>query len=476
MFEDLKSWTLVYYVSEWLIRLVMLFYVPQRRLPAAARSWLLLIFILPWPGLILYAFFGRAYPTPHRAALHRLAVEKFHSAGRELLPRPLDPDQLPPDVRSTALLSQNLGLFGPLGGNRLELLTDYQGSVRRLVEDIDAARAHVHLLYYIFADDATGHTVANALGRAVKRGVKCRVLIDTLGSKRWLSGIEARLTTQGVEVHTLLPYRWYRPSKGRMDLRNHRKIAVIDCCVGYVGSQNLVDADFKPGIIYEELVVRAAGPIAAHLQAIFLADRFFETENAPIDRVVFPAIEAAGDSQAQVLPSGPGFPQANNQRMFVNLILSARKRVVLTTPYFIPDEGLLQALEIAVKRGVEVHLVVSRISDQLLVGMAQRSYYEQLLEIGVRLHRYHERLLHAKHMSVDETVAVIGSSNMDIRSFLLNAEVSLLIYDPKIVAQLNAVQERYFTQSDLLTAEEWRKRPLRVRVMQNTARLVDSLL
>src|SRR5205823_5496108 len=161
------------------------------------------------------------------------------------------------------------------------------------------------------------------------------------------------------------------------------------------------------------------------------------------------------------------FPQPNNQRLFVSLLHVARKRVVLTTPYFVPDEGLLQAVETAVKRGVEVRLIVSEQIDQFLVGLAQRSYYEQILEAGVHIHRYHESFLHAKHMTVDDRLAVVGSSNLDIRSFMLNAEVSLLVYDAQVVAALNAVEQRYLAGSHELTAEEWRRRSFGTRMLQN---------
>ena len=348
MSHHVAIWSSVYFWSEWLIRIVMLVYVPQRRSPSAARAWLLFIFMLPWPGLILYGVFGRAYLSRRRLALQRQALERLQTAGSKFLPASVSPDELPAEVRGTARLAENLGRFGPVGGNRLELLADYDAAIDRLAEDIDGATDHVHLLYYIFADDAATRRVSDALARAVLRGVECRVLLDSHGSKKWLSTLVPRLTKAGVEVHELLPYRLFRPNPAHVDLRNHRKIAVIDGRIGYVGSQNLVNACFKPGIVYEELVVRAVGPVVAQLQAIFVADHYFETERVENEPGTFPVIAQAGDSLAQVLPSGPGFPQANNQRLFVNLIHTARQRVVITTPYFIPDEGLLQALEIAV--------------------------------------------------------------------------------------------------------------------------------
>ena len=209
--------------------------------------------------------------------------------------------------------------------------------------------------------------------------------------------------------------------RARFDMRNHRKIAVLDGKIGYVGSQNLVDRAFKPGIVNRELVARVRGPLVAQLQAVLLADRYYETEERIGELGHFPPFEEAGSVFAQCLPSGPGYSQENNQRLIVSLIHAANERVVLTTPYFIPDEPLYQAMQTAATRGVEVHLVVSRDLDQLLVGYAQRSFYDQLLAAGVQIHIYYEYFLHAKHLSVDGDIALVGSSNFDIRSFALNA-------------------------------------------------------
>jgi cardiolipin synthase len=259
-------------------------------------------------------------------------------------------------------------------------------------------------------------------------------------------------------------------------LRNHRKIAVIDGRVGYTGSQNLVDAAFKPGIIYEELVVRAAGPVVLQLQATFAVDWFLETEQVLDAPEFFPPPETAGTVIAQVLPSGPDYPVTNVQRLLVALIHGAQERVVITTPYFIPDEALLQALQTATLRGVEVHLIVSRVADQVLVCLAQRSYYTDLLRMGIHIHLFQEKLLHAKHTSIDGELAVIGSSNMDIRSFVLNAEVSLAIYDTEAVARLRAEQERTLANCKPLLLDDWVRRSRWAKFAENLARLMSPLL
>jgi cardiolipin synthase len=475
--SDTSTWGIVYYLSEWVIRLVMLVVVPFRRPPAAANSWLLLVFFQPWVGLALYLIIGRPeLPRWRMEKLRRLRPELERVADRlRGHPNVFQPE-LSPRLMQGVKLAQNLADLPVLGGNAADLLADYSESIARLVADIDAAREHVHLLYYIYADDATGQQVTDALARAVKRGVTCRVLIDAVGARRPLRTLLPKLAAAGVLVHRVLPTGLLRLGRVRMDLRNHRKIAVIDGLVGYTGSQNLVNADFKRGIVYEELVVRVTGPVVLGLQFVFVSDWYLETDELLDTPAVFPLPPVTGDVPAQPLPSGPGWAPAAIERVVVALIHGARERVVITTPYFIPDTALLQALQTAVLRGVEVHLVVSKIADQLLVSLAQKSYYDQLLEAGVRVHLYREAFLHAKHLSVDGEVALIGSSNMDIRSFLLNAEIALVFYSKDVAARLRAEQERYFAHSDLLDAAEWRRRALVSKVAENTARLMSALL
>ncbi|HKB39126.1 MAG TPA: phospholipase D-like domain-containing protein, partial [Gemmataceae bacterium] len=259
-------------------------------------------------------------------------------------------------------------------------------------------------------------------------------------------------------------------------LRNHRKIAVIDGRIGYTGSQNLVDAQLKEGIAYEDLMVRVTGPVVLELQYVFASDWFLETSEVLDGESEFPSPEIAGDVPAQALPSGPAFPTQNNQRFFVALVHGAQKRVVLTTPYFIPDEPLLQAMQTAAQRGVEVHLVVSERGDSRLVTLAQESYFEELLEAGVRVHLYRKNFLHSKHLSIDDAVAMIGTSNLDIRSFALNAELMLTIYDRGVAAGLAAEEERYFARSTLLTLATWEERSFWRKLGQNLCRLFSPLL
>jgi cardiolipin synthase len=475
--HDASSWAIALYVSEWLIRLAMVVIVPFRRSPDAARGWLLLVLFAPWPALLLYWLIGRpTFPSWRRERVKRLPQLLSVTAERIAKLTRSEPLQLSARIARAATLVQNLGQMPVVNGNSVDLLSDYQGMIDRLVADIDSARFHVHLLFYIFADDATGRQVMDALRRASARGVACRVLIDALGSRPWIDNVRAILQADKVTVRAALPVNLFRRKSARADLRNHRKIAVIDGRIGYAGSQNIVDPGFRAGIVNKELMVRVRGPVVLELQSVFIADWFLETDEALDEQDLLPGPSVAGQVPAQVLPSGPDYPGAVIVSLIVAAIHTARERVVIATPYFVPSEPLLDALQTAALRGVEVHLIVSRVTDQHLVRLAQRSYYAELMAIGVRIRLYRDGLLHAKNLAIDDDLAVIGSSNVDIRSFVLNSEVTLVLYDRAVSARLRAEQDGYFAGSDPLSPSEWDKRPFAVKIAENLGRLVSPLL
>jgi cardiolipin synthase len=281
----------------------------------------------------------------------------------------------------------------------------------------------------------------------------------------------------------MLPVQPFKGRYQRPDLRNHRKILVIDGEVGFMGSQNIIDRSYnKPGNLrrglkWKELVVRVEGPIVSGLEAIFITDWYLETGEAPMREIVPLGQEGAvQDLDCQVVPSGPGYNNENNLKLFLALMYAAEERIILTSPYFVPDEAMLRAISGATQRGVHVELFVSEIGDQALVYHAQRSYYEALLRAGVKIWLYQAPyILHSKHFTIDDDVAVIGSSNMDIRSFELNMEISLLVRGASFVREMRAVEDGYRSESRELTLDEWMTQPLRSTVLDNLARLTSAL-
>jgi cardiolipin synthase len=325
--------------------------------------------------------------------------------------------------------------------------------------------------------------IFDALARAVQRGLVVRVMYDSLSTNRYPKHKEMkqRLIDDGVLVQPMLALKF--PGKGyvRPDLRNHRKLVVIDGEIGYTGSQNLVQRDYhrKDDIYYDEMVVRLKGPIAMQLAAVFVSDWFSETGVLLDydDSSKVPAkIERHGDSLAQVLPSGPGYDDENNLKLFTALIHLAQKRIVIVNPYFVPDDALTNAITSATHRGVEVIMINSEAMDQWMVGHAQRSFYEPFLRAGVKIYLYKAPiLLHSKFMTVDDEVATIGSSNLDLRSFFLDLEVTLIAYDHKVVKELQKIEAQYLAKSTEIQLKQWLKRPKLQNLMDNIARLTSAL-
>jgi cardiolipin synthase len=299
------------------------------------------------------------------------------------------------------------------------------------------------------------------------------VLIDPVGSFKWVGRTTAKLRAAGVEVRKALPFRLIR-ARTRRDMRNHRKLFVIDGRIGYVGSQNIVTRDFKRGIVNQEMLLRVTGPVVAGMNAVFRADWFLETEEHLDQEVELPA--PTGDAILQVMPSGADYPLEGFETLITWQIHAAQERVTIVTPYLIPDDDLIGAIRTARARGVEIDLIVSAVADQLLVSLAQSSYYEPILREGVRIHRYRDKLLHAKSVSIDRRLGIVGSSNVDLRSFQLNEEVSLLLLDEPSVAELEKAQRAYIECSDLLELDEWCRRSRPRKLAENLARLMGPLL
>jgi cardiolipin synthase A/B len=478
--EAVLPWSLIIYISEWLVRLIMLGIVVERHPPRTAMTWLLVIFFLPWPGLLLYLFIGENRLPRRRLSKRKALLARLEGVRERYVPHAdnvtatLDKKFLP-----TVTLAEKLGYMPIMFGNQATLLADTDTVFDRLVEDIAGAQDHVHLLFYIFAVDEVGHRVIAALERAVARGVKCRLLVDAQGSRHFLRKMSPRLVEKGIELYPALPVSLLRAAVARIDIRNHRKIAVIDGRIAYAGSLNIVDAGYgRRDMNWYDLMVRLTGPVVLELQAVFVGDWFAESDELLDGPRIFPQTsnpEGHG-AAVQSLPSGPLFPAENYQRLVVSALHAARHRVVITTPYFVPDEVFLEAMETAALQGAEVELIVPLNFDQILVANATRAYYERLLTSGVTIYLFNKGLLHAKSMTIDGSLAFLGSSNFDIRSFALNFEINLIFYDTGIAEGLRQHQDWCRARSQRLTLEQWQQRPRYQRITQNIIKLLSPVL
>lgn len=485
LFTVVPGWlTIVLGAVYVIIAIAALGIIPGNRRPSAAMAWILLILFLPYVGVILFLLLGSNSIGRRRSRNQAQANEiiREHTTAAELREEDYKGAEW---LRTVVALNRTLGALSSQSGNSSQVITGYQDSIDAMTEEINRAQRYVNVEFYIMSvDNATG-TFFDALERAHLRGVTVRVLFDHIGSLR-VPGYRRmirRLKSIGLQWRPMLPIsplqgRWRRP-----DLRNHRKIVVVDGRVAFIGSQNIIAAGYNKWVpfgvrrIWVDLMTRMEGDVVTAINTVFATDWYNETDELLVEELQpYPRDEPAGDVTAQVLPSGPGYATENNLQLFNTLIYSAQERISITSPYFVPDESLLRAVTTAAQRGVAVELFVSERGDQFLVHHAQQSYYLALLEAGVRIFLYPKPfVLHAKHFCIDDKVTVIGSSNMDMRSFELNLEVSLMMLGAKTVESIRAVEDQYRQRSLELSIEQWRIRSPAAKFVDNVARLTASL-
>ncbi|MFY2764018.1 cardiolipin synthase [Arenimonas sp. MALMAid1274] len=417
----------------WIAYLLVLagWIVLQKREPIATLSWLLSLALLPVLGLVIYHFFG-----PQRIKRQSLRRSRARRGIEEALP----PRALPGDDCATvARLAQASTGFAASTATRVDLLVGGKATYAALLEAIAAATHHLHVEYYIFEPDRTGTLVRDALVTKARAGVRVRLLLDAMGSGRLSRRFLAPLVDAGVEIAWFHPMRvrWlWRP---RLNLRNHRKLLVVDGCLAFTGGINITD-DENEGLnpdAFHDIHLRLEGEVVRWLQVAFLEDWHYATKVALRDQNLWPDLPK-GEIHAQVLPAGPDTPWEAIHRVQVEAIHQANRRVWLVTPYFVPGEAARMALASAALRGLEVRVIVPARSDSRIVSAAARSYYDDLLAAGVKIHEYGPRMLHSKALLVDDETCLVGSANFDHRSFRLNFELSLLVNDAVLGAALEA--------------------------------------
>lgn len=482
--ETLPSWAiLILTLLDFAIRVLALGIIPGNRRPTTAMAWLLCIFIVPTLGLLLFVLFGN-FRLSRRRRAQQDAVNTRIRAGTTDLEEMESRYDGPEWVASAAELNKTLGSLPMVDGNSVELLPGYPDSIKAMAEAVRGAKSFVNAEFYIMSTDHVTDDLLTAMEEAAERGVEVRVLFDHLGSLRikGYKNLKARLRASKIRWRPMLPLNPLHGQWRRPDLRNHRKIMVIDGEIAFTGSQNLIEPSYnnprhrKVGREWVELMACMRGPIVTTLNVAFATDWLSETDESLERQLEHRPEPHPGNVTAQVVPSGPGFVTENNLRLFNTLIYSAQHRISLCSPYFVPDDSLLYAVTTAAQRGVEVELFVSEKGDQFLVHHAQQSYYKALLEAGVRIYLYKAPfVLHAKHFTIDNEVAVLGSSNMDMRSFSLNLEVSVMLLGEDIVQRIRAVEDTYRDISHELLLEDWMKRPMKVKYVDNVARLTAVL-
>lgn len=446
--------------------------------PTSAIAWCLAVVMMPFVGALLFWEFGYNY-------LHRMAKKKRRQASSFLSRHPprtdvakRGPSEVSPAAHELSVLASRADAFPVTNGNGVELYDDTGHAFAALLESIGKAQQHVHAEFFIIRNDDIATRFIAALAERARQGVAVRLLYDAWGSV-WLRKSTLRpLIEAGGEVRPFLPLSPPR-SMLHFNLRNHRKIVTIDGRIGFTGGMN-IGAEYLGENSYfgywRDSFARIEGPAASALQRIFAEDWDFSGGESLNDEQLFPHIDPCGDDLVQVVASGPDQEVNSIREIYLMAILAARSRLWLASPYFIPDEGLIDALRVARYRGVEVRLLTILRPDHYLSYYAGRYYWNELLSLGVKVHLYRQGMMHSKLMLVDSDWAIVGSANLDRRSLHLNFEVGCMLYSPRRIEELDAAFQKDLAKSIELDAKEFMARPLLTRVLENGCRLLAPSL
>lgn len=450
------------------------------RTPTSRVAWVAVILFVPLLGVIAYFLLGET-------SIGRERVRKLKAAEAHL--------QLPTDQEHALVglssdhvalfdLIQSINGFAPVKGNSVELAANSDAAIDGLVADIAAAQESIHISFYIWLDDTNGGKVVEAICAAAQRGIMCRVMVDALGSRAFVRGHRwAQMRDAGAHLAVALNdiHRAGNFALGRVDLRNHRKIVVIDNSISYVGSQNCADPAFrtKPKFApWEDIFFRCEGPLVRQEQWLFLTE--WEAETGEILASDFtrarPVAEIPDGIVGAMFGTGPTSRAGAMSEVFVASIYAARNELTISTPYFVPDSAMLSALCAAPRRGVKTTLIVPKRNDSWFVGAAAHSNYEALLEAGVELYEYLPGLLHSKSLCADGQITLVGSANMDRRSLDLNYENNLLAIGAEITGTMRERQQIYIDASRQVHLEEVRDWPFSHRLVQNAVGMLAPIL
>ncbi|MBK1859340.1 cardiolipin synthase [Cerasicoccus arenae] len=484
--ETESFWVFVPLALHWILSLgFSLRVIMLQRSVGATLAWVSVMLLVPYFGVGIYLLMGELRLGKRREKRIAQLISPYKSWISSLSEGyQVDWSEAHEAAKALDRLALQTEGTPTLPGNRLELLDDCEGVLRAIIEDVNRAEETLYMEFYIWHNGGVADEVLEAVIKAAQRGVITRLLLDSVGSKDFLKSTAcANARQEGVEIVEALPAGILRALFRRQDLRLHRKIIIVDGHIAYTGSLNLVDARFfkqDAGVgQWIDLMVRVQGPAVEVLATTFLADWDIETDGRQIDLNEDTGVKrqpANGPAMVQVVPSGPGFYPDAIYQLLLSTIYSAREELIITTPYFVPDDALHSALCTAAARGVKVTVVLPEHNDSRLVRYASRSYFDSLLAAGVRIMRFRDGLLHAKTITVDQDFCLIGSVNFDMRSVWLNHEVTLFVYNHAFTDQLRYCQHQYISQSDELTAEEWSKRPTATRVLESIIRLTSPLL
>ncbi|WP_294827296.1 cardiolipin synthase [Gilliamella sp. G0441] len=466
-FHTLVS-TLIFLIYWLLIVATTLRIVFKRRPTTYVIAWMLIIYILPIVGIILYFAIGEAHlgqQRVKRAQQMRPTIAKFIQRLEDF------PDIFTTKVSQVSkpifqLCKHQTGLDG-INGNHIELLSETDEIFDRLINDINQATSNIEMVFYIWNEGGRANEVENALIAATKRGVICRLMVDSAGSRHFIkTNASKRMRDAGIIIVEALKVNLLRFMFRRLDLRQHRKVAIIDNYISYTGSMNIVDPRFfkqnKHIGKWVDIMVRMNGPVTTLMGAIYASDWELETGKYLALPQITDFAEPPEDKKhiMQLIASGPGYTENMIHQVLLTAIYSAQEQIIFTTPYLVPSDDILHAVVTAAQRGVEVIIIVPKKNDSLMVKWASRAFFSELLDGGVKLYQFNDNLLHTKSVLIDNQLSLVGTVNLDMRSLWLNFEITTVIDDAEFANSLSILLQKYLSQSDPVNVSEWKKRPI----------------
>ena len=453
---------------------IILVVILGNRNPLKTIPWVVVLIFAPVVGLVFYFFFGqdlRRKRIISRRTYKRLMVYALPAHVRR------SDAPVPAACQSLSTLLTNTSQAVSFYGSRLTHYGDGASKMTALLEEIEKARDHIHILYYIFCDDETGARLQQALIRKAKEGVKVRVLYDDVGCNGVKKEFFQQMRDAGAEVHALLHVR-FPMLTDRVNYRNHRKIVVIDGRIGFIGGMNIADRYVRGTQwgTWRDTHFRIEGSGAAGLQASFLSDWSATTKTHISGPEYYPPVGHFTDDILQIAPSGPFGKWRALLQADSYAIARARQRIWIQTPYYLPSEVLNTALQEAALAGIDVHLMLPARSDSKVVDLATHSYLDDMMKAGVKISFYKPGFLHSKLLIIDDMLSVIGSANMDFRSFEHNFEINAFVYDREFASRMAAIFEDDLTHCHTVTPGEWFTRPRTRRVAESLMRVFSPLL
>lgn len=448
--------------------------ITENRNPVKTLAWVMVLFFIPVIGFVLYLFFGmdmRRTRIISKRSLSQLSQRPLINFSDYAVSTP------PAPYGKLVNMMKKAGLSYLLGGNRVEVYTDFPMMLSSMLCSIASAKHHVHVQFYIFMDDAVGRLLRDVLIDKVREGVKVRLLYDDVGSWMAKNRFFREMREAGVEVYPFGEVKFAALAQ-RVNYRNHRKVVIVDGKIGYMGGMNVAERYYR-GVSWgrwRDTHIRIDGMAVNALQMSFFVDWYYATRELVDNPVYFPKMPPMGETVLQIVTSYPMGEWKTIMQGLLQVICQSRQYLYIQTPYFLPTEPILMALRNAALAGVDVRIMVPRHGDSLLADLASHSYYKEVMTAGVKIYQYEAGYLHAKMILADDNFVTIGSTNIDFRSFEHNFEINAFIYDPKVARRMKHIYMEDLEKSTRIVLSEWKERPLWNRFWESLVRLLSPLM